>query len=166
MLNAYHLVLSDLDGDLLQQVAAHLIGTQTFFPAAGEIRRAAFHLCEIGTGVPSAQDAWAEVSVKIRSGFYYVADGGYYQARPPNPDDWSHPLVQQAVDAVGGWVALRRSENTTADRARFLQAYEAYLVREREGVRMLPGVRQAVAARNRRAHAAQGVARARAAHAS
>ena len=144
MLNAYHLVLGDLDGDLLQLVAQHLAGEQTFFPSASEIRKAAFHLCEVGTGVPSAQDAWAEVSVMIRKGFHRQMPGGWFQVRAPNADDWSHPLVQKAVDACGGWIALRVSENVVADRARFLQAYDAYLQREREGVRMQPNVQRAV----------------------
>lgn len=143
MVRAYHRVLSDLDADLLNSVADHIMGTSTFFPSAGEIRRAAFHLAEIGLGIPSAQDAWAEVSAMIRKGFWET-DKGWWEARPPNAEDWSHPLVQKAVDAVGGWVALRTSENTVADRARFLQAYDAYVTRHREQERMLPSVRQAV----------------------
>jgi hypothetical protein len=144
MVHAYHIALSDIDADLLGCVVEHIISTATFFPSAGEIRRAAFHLAEIGLGIPSAQDAWAEVSAMTRKGFYKQAAGGWYEVRPPTPDDWSHPLVQKAVDAVGGWVALRTSENTVADRARFIQAYDVYVERYRETERMLPGVREVV----------------------
>ncbi len=145
MVKAYHIALGDIDADLLACVVEHIISTATFFPSAGEIRSTAYHLAEVGLGIPSAQDAWAEVSAMTRKGFYKQADGGWYQARPPLPEDWSHPLVQKAVDAVGGWVALRTSENTVADRARFIQAYDVYVERYREQERMLPGVRQAVA---------------------
>ena len=145
MIHAYHLALHDLDADLLARVVEHIISEATFFPSAGEIRRAAFHLAEVGLGIPNAQDAWAEVSVMTRKGFYYQTKGGWYDVRAPKPEDWSHPLVQKAVDAVGGWVALRTSENTVADRARFIQAYDVYVIRHRETERMLPGVRQAVA---------------------
>jgi len=144
MTNAYHLVLGDLDGDLLMQVAAHLISTATFFPSAGEIRRACFHLAEVGLGIPNAQDAWAEVSAMTRKGFYRQVDGGWYEARPPRDEDWSHPIIQMAVNAVGGWIALRSSENVVADRARFIQAYDIYQTRYREQERMLPAVREVV----------------------
>jgi len=143
MNKAYHIALQDIDADLLARVVEHIISTATFFPSAGEIRRAAFHLAEIGLGIPSAQDAWAEVSVMIRKGFWKT-DKGWWEARPPNEGDWSHPLVQKAVEAVGGWVALRTSEYTIADRARFIEAYNTYVKRYREQERMLPGVRQAV----------------------
>lgn len=145
MVHAYHLALHDIDADLLAQVVQHIISTATFFPSAGEIRSTAFRLADIGLGIPTAQDAWAEVSVMSRKGFYKQTDGGWYQVRPPNVDDWSHPLVQKAVDAVGGWVALRTSENPVADRARFIQAFDVYVKRYQETERMLPGVRQAVA---------------------
>jgi len=144
MKNAYHIVLGDIDGDLLQQVAAHLASTQKFFPSAGEIRRAAFHLAEVGLGIPTAQDAWAEVTAMIRKGFYFQADGGWYEVRAPKAEDCSHPVVFQAVEGVGGWATLRASENIVADRARFIQAYEVLQARYREKERMLPGVRQAV----------------------
>lgn len=143
MVHAYHLALEDIDSDLLAQVIKHIVSTATFFPSAGEIRRAAFHLAEVGLGIPSAQDAWAEVSVMIRKGFWET-DKGWWEARPPQAEDWSHPLVQRAVEAVGGWVALRTSENTVADRARFLQAFDTYVERYREQERMLPSVRQTV----------------------
>lgn len=143
MCNAYHQILGDLDADLLARVAVHLASTQTFFPAAAEIRRACFHLAEVGLGIPTAQDAWAEVSLMMRKGFWDTKNG-WYEVRAPCADDWSHPVVQRAVDAVGGWMALRVSTNTVADRARFLQAYDVYLERQRETERMLPAVRQAV----------------------
>ena len=144
MVHAYHIALQDIDVDLLGQVVQHIISTATFFPSAGEIRRAAFRLAEIGLGIPTAQDAWAEVSAMIRKGFWDTGNG-WYEARAPRTEDWSHPLVQKAVDAVGGWLALRTSENVVADRARFLEAYGVYVSRYREQEQMLPGVRQAVA---------------------
>lgn len=49
-----------------------------------------------------------------------------------------------AVDAVGGISYLRQSADVVADRARFLQAYEAMRTREQEHARMLPEVRQVV----------------------
>ena len=54
---AYHAVLYDLPGDLLERAALHIAATATFFPSAGELRRAACDLLDLGHDVPLAQDA-------------------------------------------------------------------------------------------------------------
>lgn len=158
MRDAYHVILGDLDPDRLMKAAVHLGSTQTFFPSAAELRAAYFELAERASGVPTAQDAWAEVCHRLRVRFRYVEGRGIQKSRllrehewsdsfevgAPTAEDWSNPLIQKAIDAVGGWAALCRSENEVADRARFLEAYNVYLAREREATRMLPGVRETV----------------------
>jgi len=152
MRNAYHLVLGDLDADLLKKVGAHLISTQTFFPSAGEIRRAAFRLAELGSGIPSAHEAWREVAEATRKGFYtdmwVEMDGEQHitwsERRDPDESDWSHPFIHEAVQLVGGWQALYPPENIVSDRARFLAAYTALLDQYRERERMIPAVREVV----------------------
>jgi len=52
--------------------------------------------------------------------------------------------VQRAVDAIGGLSYLRYSEDAVADRARFVQAYDALAEREQREARMLPEVRAVV----------------------
>ena len=83
--------------------------------------------------MPSAQDAWAEVVASFST-------HGYYRGAP----DWTHELIGKAVKANGGYAFLCQSENPTADRARFLQAYDAYLARYRKEVAMLPDVQRMV----------------------
>ena len=61
MIHAYHLLLGDLDADRLTEAAMHVISQGTFFPSAGELRRAYFNLEERASGVPTADEAWAEV---------------------------------------------------------------------------------------------------------
>jgi len=134
MIHAYHMLLGDLDTDLLTKAALHVVSAQTFFPSAGELRRAYFSLAEQAEGVPMAPEAWGEVKRLFRRGFS--------RYRVPTVEDVSHPRIYQALQAIGGWRMLCESDNDAADRARFIQAYETYTERERETVRMLPQVRE------------------------
>lgn len=144
-ITAYYLVLCDIDDEVLERAALDLGGRAAFFPSAGELRQAAFDLYDLGHDIPTAQDAWAEVSRRLRSGFYVQDEHGAYQRRAPRAEDWSHPLIQKAVDGVGGWQTLRAQDaNEAANRARFLEAYQVYAARERRDRDMLPYVRQAV----------------------
>lgn len=136
MIRAYHMLLGDLDADLLTKAALHVISTATFFPSAGELRQAYFALSEQAAGIPSAPEAWSEVMQLFRRGF------SRYNA--PTPADVSHPRIFKALEGIGGWRVLCNSDNAAADRARYLQAYETYTGRERETARMLPEVRAAV----------------------
>jgi len=131
-ITAYHVVLGDIPADLLDRAALHVGSQNTFFPAAAELRAAAFELMERAHGVPGAWEAWAEVCKSF---------GPCGRWRSPQ---WTHPLIGQAVDAIGGYIALCDSENATADRARFVQAYDALLARAQKDARMLPEVRQMV----------------------
>lgn len=131
-ITAYHRILEDLPVELLDAAAAHLGAESTFFPAAAELRKAAFALLEQAQAVPSAWDAWEEVMKSF-------GPCGRYRA-----PQWRHPLIGRAVDAIGGYVALCDSTNTPADRARFIQAYEALLRRAQDELRMLPRVRRLV----------------------
>ena len=136
MIHAYHLLLGDLDADRLTEAAMHVISQGTFFPSAGELRRAYFNLEERAAGVPTADEAWAEV----KSLFHR----GYSRYRPPTSETFSHPRVEKALQGIGGWRALCQSENDAADRARFIQAYETHTRRDQELSHMLPGVRQVI----------------------
>jgi len=136
MFKAYHLILSDLDAGCLQQVCVHLGSTQTFFPAAGEIRQAYFRLADRAAGIPTADEAWAEVKGMFKR--------GYSRYLYPRVQDFSHPRVFKALEGIGDWRALCDSTNDTADRARFLQAYEIHSQRDQELDRMLLAVRDVV----------------------
>jgi len=127
-LNAYHSILADLDVDLLKSATLHIAATSKWFPAASEIRAAAFSLVEQSEGVPDAYEAWTQVLSEI---------GRVGRAGRPN---WTHEAVGATVQAIGGWGYLCMSENMVADRARFVEAYGMMVSRERERVRMLPAV--------------------------
>lgn len=134
-IEAYHTILEDVPVDLLMAAARHLGSQNTkWFPAAGQLRTAAFDLIDHTAGVPSAYDAWAEVT---------QAFGTHGRDRQPK---WSHELIGMAVKAIGGWRMLCDSpiEMVAADRARFVQAYQTFLSRAQTETRMLPGVRRVI----------------------
>ena len=132
MFRAYHLILGDLDANLLLKAALGLVGTATFYPSAGELRRAYFDLLDMANNIPDAYQAWAEVKALFRR--------GYSRMRPPTAESVTHSRVLAALEGIGGWLALCSSENDVADRARYIQAYETYTKREQYTERMLPGV--------------------------
>jgi len=127
-LDAYYTVLGDLDADMLKAATLHIAATSKWFPAASEIRAAAFSLVEQSEGVPDAYEAWTQVLSEI---------GRVGRSGRPN---WTHEAVGATVQAIGGWGYLCMSENMVADRARFVEAYGMMVNRERERVRMLPAV--------------------------
>ncbi len=127
---AYRSVLDDLPSEILRAAALQIGATSKWFPAASELRATAWELIEREHGVPSAPDAWAEVTDAMwRIGIYHQPK-------------FSHDLVQRAVDAIGGWTNLCMSEQATADRARFFESYSILLDRARTDARMLPAVRK------------------------
>lgn len=134
MLEMYYRILGDLPGELLDAAALEVGRTNTFFPSAAELRKAAMALLERSEGVPSKEDAWAEISRSFSS-------HGYYRGSP----EWSHGLIRAAIDAMGGYTALCTSDNPVADRAHFFKIYEALLGRARDDMAMLPAVREVIA---------------------
>ena len=134
MLEAYHAILGDLEPGLLKAAALQLASERrAFFPSAGELRTAAFDLLERGDGTPTASEAWGEVKLQIGAVGYV------------GTPEFSHPLIGKAVRIIG-WRDLCWSDNAVAERARYIQAYEALLNRQRTEVAMLPQVRDTVLA--------------------
>jgi hypothetical protein len=51
---------------------------------------------------------------------------------------WSNPMIAAAVQDVGGWMYLCMTENVTADRARFIAAYDVRMKRRTQDMMQLP----------------------------
>ena len=130
-IGAYAHMLRDIPPDVLQAAAAHCTARSPFFPAISELREAAFDIMDDVLNVPCAAEAWAEVCQRMR-----------YGGRQAGPE-FSHDLVAEAVESIGGWYMLCGSETPAADRARFMEAYRELHQRARERQRMLPEVRAA-----------------------
>ena len=129
-LAAYTLVLGDLDGQVLQAAVAQCLATCRFFPKPAEIRQTAFDLRARGEALPDAMAAWGQVVEEIRR------SGSY------GPPHFEHEMITDAVRHVGGWRYLCLSENVSADRARFVEAYTDLRQRHEAEVRMVPAVRE------------------------
>lgn len=133
----YYQTLHDLPAEELKMAVLHCISEngRKFAPSIGEIRGTVAELRKAVSNVPSSYQAWQEVLTQMRE------NGGDY-GRPV----WSHPLVERVVKQLG-WRNLRMSEDQTADRARFVQAYEQLLARAERDDMLLPEVAGYIEAR-------------------
>lgn len=113
---AFEHMLADLDGEVASKAVARIIATSRFFPSIAEIRETVTDL-ECGA-IRAGGDAWCDVLEQSRR----VG----YTGRPRFDD----PIVR-AIVARWGWRALCLSETGAADRARFIELYEALAKRER-----------------------------------
>jgi hypothetical protein len=55
---------------------------------------------------------------------------------------FANPVTAQVVRCLGGWRSIMASDLQAAERARFIDAYDELVKRERETGLMLPEVRQ------------------------
>ena len=130
----YQRVLSDVPDELLQHAALDCISKGRFFPSVSELLDAALSIKRIGSGNPSAFEAWEEV-VRLVTTKGHTLYGG-------SVPEFSHPLIATVVRQCGGWNRLCLSENAIADRARFFEAYQDAERRNLESERTLPQVRE------------------------
>jgi hypothetical protein len=131
-IEVYMQVLADIPGPVLEQAALDHISRSTFFPAIAELRSAAFGILEAANPIPTDYEAWAELQAEIRR----VGHSG----KP----HFKNPIAAQVVDQLG-WRYLCLSENPVADRAHFVQAYQALAERQRHSVRRLQVVTEFIA---------------------
>ena len=119
IVDAWSLMLIDLDPFLAQAAIIKVCRSSPFFPGVSQIVTAAEELNTKGEKLPVAAEAWEEVSGLIRS-------VGPYRA-----PTYSCDTVNRAVQSIG-WRPLCMSENPEADRAHFLRLYESLRSRRRE----------------------------------
>lgn len=120
-------LLRDLPAPALAAAIDELaVSHPEFPPGPGLMRRRALELP--GGGPPSADEALSEV-------YRQVSLVGYLGV-----PRWSHPAVEAAILALGGWQTLCRSEDMMADRAHFLKIYGAVEHRFRRAASLPPSV--------------------------
>lgn len=134
-IDVYEAGLSDIDPSLLKAAVLQCISGSKWFPTIAELRQAAASLIGRANGEMLPGEAWEHVTRKFRQGY------GHNRV----PDFSDQPLVAKTLQAIGGWHYLCLSENVIADRARFLQIYEAYQQRQADDAMMLPVVNEFVA---------------------
>ena len=123
----YTMALADIDADLLQAAVLHHLTNHKWFPTVAELRKAAADIVNRGDGQPDAYEAWGEVMRQVR-----------------HVGSWGNPaftgLTAKALDAIGGYKFVCLTENITADRARFIAAYNQFRERQIEEQTTLPSV--------------------------
>lgn len=121
----YALVLADLDPDLLEQAVVFLLSEpREFAPMPGHIRQAAFQLIDLLDDHPDAYTSWSQVNEHFR-----------------DPSEPIHPFTREVADLIGGLRMIGLSQNTPAERARFIDAHRALDERRKREQRMLPATR-------------------------
>lgn len=132
-LKLYHQLLSDLPIEQIKAAVLRHVSASKWFPTVAELREAAVALST--PPLQTAIEAWGEVYAAMASGeFYCFAD---HVTEP----EFLNPITARLVESMN-WRQLCMSENTVADRARFIESYEQLAARnERE--RRLPEQLQA-----------------------
>ena len=131
-IEVYVQLLADIPGPVLERAAMEHISQSTFFPSIAELRAAAFNILEAANPIPTDYEAWAEVQAEIRR----VGHCGQPK--------FMNPLAAQVVRQLG-WRYLCLSENPVADRAHFVQAYQALVERQRNSTHRLQVVADFIA---------------------
>lgn len=127
----YYQDLQDIPTEELFVAAQHCRSEagRKFAPSTGEIRGTVSELRKMSSNLPSSFQAWEEVQRNL------IENGGDF-----GTPVWTHVIVEQAVRSIG-WRNIRMSENPTADRARFLQAYDQLTERAAKENMLIPDVR-------------------------
>lgn len=156
MADTYYEALKDLPLEMLKAAASAYLATGQFFPTPGNVRERAVDIALLSMGVPTAGEAWGQVmngkgilhSVRCPAGetLRLAVDGKIgreywlalenYSAHVDNcvdcyddrSDGW-HPTVKAAFDSMGGDRGVF-TDNMSADRARFMDQYRAFVERE------------------------------------
>jgi hypothetical protein len=123
MINAYADLLSDLSYEQCNAAVRALLQTRTWLPSVADIRSTALELTR--GPVRAGGEAWGGVLNAMKY------EGAY---RTPGVEFvFSDPVTARCVSALG-WKELCLSENTIADRARFIDMYDGLAVQDRREV--------------------------------
>jgi hypothetical protein len=167
VIDAFEDTLCDLDFETVQAAVRQYQSTETFFPTPGKLREIAMDLQMLAMGVPTASEAWGmvltaekhvpsvwcEVGAELRrlclesygphSSKYDIhmrdceicknGQGGLREV-------YAHSVVEETVKILGGRDVII-TDNPTADRARFIDAYREIVARERRKAAMTPEVK-------------------------
>lgn len=122
-------MLSDLDTDALKAAIRQHIAVSKWPPTIAELR----DMCATITrpALPAWSDAWEETLDKIRTVGSYGSPA------------FSHPLIRQTVQGMGGWQTMCQMEigETATWRAQFRDIYTVYATRATQTANLLPSVR-------------------------
>jgi len=111
--SAYESMLRDLEYAAVNAAISRLLATSRWMPTIAEIREATLSL-QAGDVKPGGE-AWGSVLKAIRFAGVHRVPGVDFA--------FADPVVAKCVRLLN-WAELCNSENTTADRARFIELYD------------------------------------------
>jgi hypothetical protein len=112
----WHMMLKDLDGEIVLRATQDWILTDERFPTIAGIRKKS---AEVAGALPiSASEAWAEVQE-------VCTEIGTYGARPA----WSNEAIAKTVKAIG-YQHICHTENISTVRAQFIKMYTEFTQKE------------------------------------
>ena len=132
-LQVWYAILGDIDAELLRAAALQHMAGSKWFPTVAELREIAAAL--LVERPATAMEAWGTVVETFADLRFYRYAEGYHEF-----PTFENPITARVVTAMG-WTRLKESEDYTADRARFLQAYDTLAERARTDALILPQVR-------------------------
>lgn len=121
-------LLGDLDYEPSKRAVRRLVATHDRFPSPAVIRREVARLN--GVLPPDASEALSEILARV--------------ARAPGevPKPWSHPIVEEVVQSLGGMSRFRYSEQPDTLRAHFLRVYDKAIVHHEQASVLSRGAKQ------------------------
>lgn len=130
----YQRILQDIPDPVLETACVDHMASSQWWPKPSELRERCVSLMINERGGLAPSEAWGVVTRRLRVPERTIVNGVEYVRRPCDE------TTERAVEAIGGWMYLRHSEDAVADRARFLQAYSDIAARERRKIAEHPAV--------------------------
>jgi hypothetical protein len=119
-IEAYELAIAEQPFDVAKAATQRVVSSAKFRPSISELLMMCVDV-QLGTR-KTGLEAWEELCLTIRR---------YGQYQDPKFDD---PLVAEAMRQIGGWRYVCLSENEASDRARFAEAYDTMVDKERVNI--------------------------------
>jgi hypothetical protein len=116
-------LLKDIPDEIVMAASKQLAVENTFYPALAEVRNKCLQLMK--PEYPTWPEAFKECLEYINKFSWEQKDG------------FSHPLIEQAYNQVGGWENLMSDDLPTV-RAQFRQTYESLIFRAENEIKLLP----------------------------
>lgn len=122
LVSTWALMLVDIDYNDAARAVRQLAMESEFPVGPGQVLAAATRIVadREGRGVPDLDEAFAQMMTAVRR---------YGHVDPVGAREAVHPAVWAAIEGLGGWGDVCRSENPTALRAHFVKVYSTAATR-------------------------------------
>jgi hypothetical protein len=122
-------LLADLDCETTRRAVRRLTALEERFPSPASIRKEVARLG--GSLPPDATDALNEVLEQMQR-----------QSRQQPIEKWSHPIIDEVVQSLGGLYRFRMSEQPDTLRAHFLRLYQSAVEKHERATILSKGAKE------------------------